>query len=117
MEDPTNEKPNDVKELVIKADVEGGRPSFHLIRRTIAKRLPKIPDRFRVIAEQDALAYSLNAVRLGVLADAVNLTILEPNFPFIVLPGAHPDSFPDTDPFDFSAATCKSLDDINRLCL
>mmetsp|Transcript_7928 Transcript_7928/g.12223 ORF Transcript_7928/g.12223 Transcript_7928/m.12223 type:complete len:171 (+) Transcript_7928:275-787(+) len=60
---------------------------------------------FRLIAEKNALNWSLAAVRFGVLADAVSTTILQPNFPFLARAGSHPDSFDNTDPFGFSAAT------------
>lgn len=85
-------------------DPEKGR-SFTLFRRKWNMQLPDIPARFRVAVEQNALNYSLWAVRFGVLADAANMTILEPNYPFMTQPGVHKDSFPDTDPFGFSAAT------------
>lgn len=45
------------------------------------------------------------SVRFTVLATPCSLTILQPNVPFIVAPGASADSFPDTEPFKFAAAT------------
>jgi hypothetical protein len=33
---------------------------------------------------------SLSVLKLGVLADAVNTTILQPNYPIMATPGAHP---------------------------
>ena len=40
-----------------------------------------------------------------VLTNAINTKMLNPNFAILALPGAHPDSFPNTDPFDFNSAT------------
>ena len=64
-----------------------------------------IPDKYRLVAEEDSLKWSMMALRFAVLATACGQTVLQPNFPFLVIPGATPDSFPNTDPFGFSAAT------------
>lgn len=58
----------------------------------------------RLVVDKRVYHWSLLAMRLGVLADSVNNTILRPNYPFMVLPGAHPDSFPSTAPFEFASA-------------
>mmetsp|Transcript_15845 Transcript_15845/g.23536 ORF Transcript_15845/g.23536 Transcript_15845/m.23536 type:complete len:698 (+) Transcript_15845:100-2193(+) len=48
---------------------------------------------------------SVNALRFAVFVDAIAGTIEQPNYPIMVLPGAHPDSFPDTGGLGFSGAT------------
>jgi len=48
---------------------------------------------------------SVNCLRFAVFVDAVAGTIEQPNYPIMVSAGDHPDSFPDTSPFGFSAAT------------
>mmetsp|Transcript_16172 Transcript_16172/g.36970 ORF Transcript_16172/g.36970 Transcript_16172/m.36970 type:complete len:688 (-) Transcript_16172:1697-3760(-) len=48
---------------------------------------------------------SINVLRFAIFVDAVAGTIEQPNYPIMVLPGAHADSFPSTAPFDFAAAT------------
>jgi MFS family permease len=40
-----------------------------------------------------------------ILASAVNTKMLNPNFAIMCAPGAHPDSFPSTEPFGFNSAT------------
>jgi len=47
---------------------------------------------------------SILILRFAILADAINMTILQPNYPFMVTPNAYPDSFPSTEPFDYSSA-------------
>ena len=47
---------------------------------------------------------SVLVLRFAILADAINMTILQPNYPFMVTPNAYPDSFPSTEPFDYSSA-------------
>lgn len=64
-----------------------------------------LPARHRLVAEKDSLNWSMFALRMAVLATACGQTVLQPNFPFLVTPGATSESFPTTDPFDFSAAT------------
>jgi hypothetical protein len=44
----------------------------------------------RLLTSKSAYNRSLWALRLCVLADSTNSTILKPNYPFIVTPGAHP---------------------------
>jgi hypothetical protein len=44
----------------------------------------------RLLTSKSAYNRSLWALRLCVLADSINSTILKPNYPFIVTPGAHP---------------------------
>jgi MFS family permease len=53
---------------------------------------------------ENVVKYALYALRFAVLIDAINTTILEPNFPFLVLAGSNPDSFPSTAPLGFGAA-------------
>jgi hypothetical protein len=65
--------------------------------------LKPIPAKYRLATEEDALSMSMLALRVAVLATACGQTVLQPNFPFLVLEG-HPDAFPNTDPFGFSSA-------------
>ena len=59
----------------------------------------------QLVTDPKILNRSLWAIRFGIFADACNSTILQPNYPVMVSPGADPDSFPNTNPFDFSTAT------------
>lgn len=59
----------------------------------------------RLVTDERALSWSLNAIRFAVFADMATATILDPNYAFMALPGSHPDSFPDTEPFGVTAAT------------
>lgn len=59
----------------------------------------------RLFVSPKAMKWSLSVLRFGVLASSVSATILQPNYPIMVLPGAHQDSFPSTSPFDFNSAT------------
>lgn len=43
-----------------------------------------------VLTDKAVYNLSLWAVKLGLLADSINNTILRPNYPFLVLPGSHP---------------------------
>ena len=64
----------------------------------------KIPPRYRLLTQEDSLGRSLFALRVAVTATACGQTVLQPNFPFLVIPNASEDSFPSTDPFGFSSA-------------
>jgi len=68
-------------------------------------RMKKVKPQYRLHTEKQVLQWSLLALRLGSLADAISGTILTPNYPFLASPGNHPDSFDTTAPFDFTAAT------------
>lgn len=48
---------------------------------------------------------SVNVLRFAVFVDAIAGTIEQPNYPIMVMPGAHKDSFPDTGGLGFSGAT------------
>ncbi|CAB9505238.1 tetracycline resistance protein [Seminavis robusta] len=67
-------------------------------------RLKKVKPQYRLHTEKQVLQWSLLALRLGSLADAISSTILTPNYPFMTSPGNHPDSFTSTAPFEFTAA-------------
>ena len=69
------------------------------------ERMSHVKPHIRLKTEKQVLQWSLLAVRLGSLADAISSTILTPNFPFLVSQGSHPDSFDSTAPFGFVAAT------------
>jgi MFS family permease len=60
---------------------------------------------YRLRTEKQVLQWSLLAFRFGSVDDAISGSILTPNYPFLSLEGSHPDSFPSTAPFGFTAAT------------
>jgi MFS family permease len=66
---------------------------------------PMVPRRYKLVTEDDALTTSIRSVRLAVMTSAINTKMLNPNYPIMVTPDAHPDSFPDTEPFEFNSAT------------
>ena len=55
--------------------------------------------------DEKTLAWSLWAVRIGLLADAMSTMILWPNYAFLASPGATDSSFESTHPFEFNGAT------------
>eukprot|EP00934_Nitzschia_sp_Nitz4_P006897 Nitzschia sp. Nitz4//scaffold25_size161228//144463//149493//NITZ4_002455-RA/size161228-augustus-gene-0.119-mRNA-1//1//CDS//3329544661//6887//frame0 len=65
----------------------------------------ELPTRYRLMSEKKAMDRSMNAILFTVVAAAISTRLLTPNFPIMVTQGAHPDSFPDTEPFDFNSAT------------
>lgn len=58
-----------------------------------------------LVTSPAALTRSIYVLRFAVFADTVNGMILQPNYAIMVSPDAHEESFPSTDPFDFSSAT------------
>lgn len=56
-------------------------------------------------SEDPFLSYFFSSHRLLCLDWKLGTTVLNPNYPFMVTPGNHKDSFPDTEPVGFSAAT------------
>lgn len=58
-----------------------------------------------LITDEAARKYSLWALYFNVTCNAINTKMLNPNFAIMAIPGAHPDSFDDTEPFDFNSAT------------
>ena len=58
----------------------------------------------KLLTDEKVLKSSLAALRFAIFADAICAQILQPNFAIMIQPGAHEDSFPDTDPFDLTAA-------------
>lgn len=65
----------------------------------------KLPRHYLLSTEENASKYSLWSVNFIILASAVNTKMLNPNFAIMCMPGAHPDSFPSTEPFGFNSAT------------
>eukprot|EP00934_Nitzschia_sp_Nitz4_P007181 Nitzschia sp. Nitz4//scaffold25_size161228//149956//152292//NITZ4_002456-RA/size161228-augustus-gene-0.120-mRNA-1//1//CDS//3329544664//7171//frame0 len=65
----------------------------------------ELPTRYRLVSEKKAMDRSMGVLLYAVLASAISTRILTPNYPIMVTQGAHPDSFPDTEPFDFNSAT------------
>lgn len=49
----------------------------------------RVMPHYTLVTDENAKFWSNMAVRFAVLADSVGATILQPNFPFIALPGAH----------------------------
>ena len=58
----------------------------------------------KLFIDQRLMNRSIYVLRFAILSDAINMTLLQPNYPFMVTPGAYPDSFPTTAPFDYSSA-------------
>ncbi|CAB9513051.1 Major facilitator superfamily MFS_1 [Seminavis robusta] len=81
-----------------------GSPKVKKGKHCTLSEMTQLSPRHRLVAEEDSLKWSMMAVRIAVLATACSQTILQPNFPFLAIPGRTPYSFPSTDPFDFSAA-------------
>ncbi len=48
---------------------------------------------------------SVLALKFAAFTHTLSTTVLNPNYPFMVIPDNHPDSFPNTDPFGFIGAT------------
>eukprot|EP00934_Nitzschia_sp_Nitz4_P000349 Nitzschia sp. Nitz4//scaffold439_size10204//1263//3507//NITZ4_009078-RA/size10204-processed-gene-0.0-mRNA-1//-1//CDS//3329551863//349//frame0 len=65
----------------------------------------ELPTRYRLVSEKKAMNRSMNVLLYTVLVSAISTRLLTPNYPILVTQGAHPDSFPDTEPFDFNSAT------------
>lgn len=64
-----------------------------------------LPAKYQLVTDENARRYSLYALRFSVVASSINTKVLTPNYPLMVMPGAHEDSFPSTSPFDFNSAT------------
>lgn len=71
----------------------------------LQKSARNVKPSYRLHTEKQVLQWSLLALRLGSVADAISGSILTPNYPFLSIPNSHPDSFPSTAPFGFTAAT------------
>ena len=75
-------------------DVESPPQQTSLSNSTISKNSSttssSLNSSIKLVLNEHALNHALMALRFGVFADAVNTTILQPNFPFLVLPGNHP---------------------------
>lgn len=63
-----------------------------------------LPAKYRLVTEDEPLKYSMLSLQFAVLCSAINTKMLNPNYPLMVS-GQHPESFPDTEPFDFNSAT------------
>ena len=63
------------------------------------------PRKYRLAVEEDARKYSMRSLQFVVACSAISTKMLNPNYPLMVSPGGHPDSFPDTEPFEFNSAT------------
>ena len=58
----------------------------------------KLPRHYKLEAEENVRKYSIWSVNFMITASAINTKMLNPNFAIMCVPGAHPDSFPDTEP-------------------
>jgi MFS family permease len=87
---------------VMKDDVQTENAWSEWLRKSTR---PMLPRRYKLVTEHDALTRSIRSVRLAVMTSAINTKMLNPNYPIMVTPGAHDDSFPDTEPFEFNSAT------------
>jgi hypothetical protein len=87
---------------VMKDDVQKDATWSEWLRKSTR---PMVPRRYRLVTEDDALRTSIRSVRLAVMTSAINTKMLNPNYPIMVTPLAHPDSFPETEPFDYNSAT------------
>jgi MFS family permease len=77
---------------------------WFLDKTTASKSPDKMPYRYRLLGGETTspLKKSIKSVRFAIMASAINTKMLNPNFPIMVSPGEHPDSFPDTEPFGTS---------------
>ncbi|KAL7547751.1 hypothetical protein ACHAWF_015043 [Thalassiosira exigua] len=96
----------DASESGVGGDSEGMLARFRSIfTRGSSKDYIQIKPYQELIISPKLYKRSLGALRFAIFVDAVAGTIEQPNYPIMVLEGAHPDSFPNTEPFGFSAAT------------
>ena len=65
----------------------------------------RLPQKFKLVTDENALKYSLWTLRFAVSCASINSKLLNPNYPIMVSPGLHPESFPSTEPFSFNSAT------------
>jgi MFS family permease len=63
------------------------------------------PRRYKLIDDKDARKKSMLTLQFAVMVSAINTKMLNPNYAIMASPGLSPDSFPDTDPFNFNSAT------------
>ena len=64
------------------------------------------PARYQQLVTNEAVrAWSIYSLRYGIFADAMTGAILQPNYAILARPGAAPESFDDTKPFDPNSAT------------
>jgi hypothetical protein len=98
MKDDGDMKPMPVE--TPKGDVNGSSWREWMEQRRILPR-----KQYKLVTDKNARKYSMWTLQFAVLASAINTKMLNPNYPIMVSPGAHPDSFPGTEPFDFNSAT------------
>ena len=58
----------------------------------------------KLLTDEKVLKSSMNALKFAIFADALCAQILQPKFAQMITPGAHKDSWSNTDPFDQTAA-------------
>jgi len=59
----------------------------------------------RLASEEKVFKRSINTVTFAAFCMAMNIKILQPNYAIMAAPGAHPESFENTNPFSFNSAT------------
>lgn len=71
----------------------------------LVRALDGIKPEYRVLVDKSTLEISIHVLRFAVFWDSATGAILRPNYPFLALAESHEESFPSTEPFEFSAAT------------
>jgi hypothetical protein len=61
-----------------------------------------VPRRYKLIDDKDARQKSILTLQFAVMVSAIITKMLNPNYAIMASPGLNPDSFPDTDPFNFN---------------
>lgn len=64
-----------------------------------------LPAKYQLVSDDKARKNSLLALQIAVSVAAINSKMLSPNYPLMVRPGTHQDSFPSTEPFAVNSAT------------
>ena len=104
--DPAGNRPEDMEQEANEydhVDDDDDANNNHFDKPLLEDAERKLTDAQRLKVDRRTYNRSLFAMRLGVFADSVSGTILGPNYPFMVIPGA-PGAFPNTGPFDFASA-------------
>mmetsp|Transcript_50181 Transcript_50181/g.76356 ORF Transcript_50181/g.76356 Transcript_50181/m.76356 type:complete len:724 (+) Transcript_50181:93-2264(+) len=99
------ESATDEKDGLLKTSTDrpDSYPVYEWLKTTYAAA--RLPAKYQLATEHDALKRSMSSVRFTVMCSAINTKMLNPNYPIMVTPDAHPDSFPDTEPFNYNSAT------------
>jgi hypothetical protein len=79
---------------------KGARGRNYQPRRTVGSLSPHL----QLAISQKHLNWAVMATLFCVFTDSMNLQCTAPNYPLMVRPNGHPDSFPNTDPFGDAAS-------------